>query len=54
MFLTSFIDDWSSKYFFIESSGILDYLNCSGERFVLLKNVMSRTIMRKIMKEQGN
>jgi hypothetical protein len=52
--MTSFIDEWSTKYFFIESSGIMDYLTCRGEAFVLLKNIMSSTIMRKIMKEQGN
>jgi hypothetical protein len=52
--MTSFIDEWSTKYFFIESLGVLDYLNCRGETFVLLKNIMSSTIMKEIMKEQGN
>ena len=52
--MTSFIDEWSAKYFFLESSGVLDYLNSRGEIFVLLKDIMSNTIMRKIMKEKEN
>jgi len=52
--MTSFIDEWSAKYFFLESSGVLDYLNCRGEIFVLLKDIVSNTIMRKIIKEKGN
>jgi hypothetical protein len=52
--MTSFIDEWSAKYFFLESSGVYDYLNSRGEIFVLLKDIMSNTIMRKIMKEKEN
>jgi len=52
--MTCFIDEWSTKYFFLEVSGILDYFNCRGETFLLLKNIMSSTIMKKIIKEQGN
>jgi len=52
--MTSFVDEWSAKYFFLESSGVLDYLNCRGETFLLLKSIMSNSIMRKIMKEEGN
>jgi hypothetical protein len=32
--MTSFIDKWSIIYFCIESSEILDYLNCREETFV--------------------
>jgi hypothetical protein len=52
--MKSFVDEWSTKYFFLEGSDVLGYLNCRGETFLLLKNIMSNTIMRKIMKEEGN